>query len=96
MIPTGANVVPLKMRAPHAIVATQSKDSDNTSLCYRCGQTGHWAKICRASQNVANAYKLYREATEAYNIEQENDDENVKLRIKDFKAGKSDETSEFA
>ena len=84
------------MRAPHAIVATQSKDSDNTSLCYRCGQTGHWAKICKASLNVANAYKLYREASEANNLEQENDEEDVDMRVDDFEAGRSDDTQDFA
>ena len=96
VVPTGANAVPLKMRAPHAIVASQSKDSDNTSLCYRCGQTGHWARICKASLNVANAYKLYREASEANNLEQENDEEDVDLRVDDFQAGRSDETLDFA
>ncbi|KAK9930009.1 hypothetical protein M0R45_027069 [Rubus argutus] len=94
--PTGANAVPLKRAAPHAKNATQSKDSGNTPTCFRCGQNGHWAKTCRAPVSVANAYKLYHEATEVHNLEQEFDEENVKLRVEDFKAGKNDETPDFA
>ncbi|KAK9911205.1 hypothetical protein M0R45_035126 [Rubus argutus] len=94
--PTGANAVPLKRAAPRARNATQSKDSDNSPTCFRCGQNGHWAKTCRAPVSVANAYKLYREATEVHNLEQEFDEENVKLRVEDFKAGKNDETPDFA
>lgn len=86
---------PLKRAAPRARTATQSKDSDNTSLCYRCGQTGHWAKICRSTQNVDNSYKVYREGTESHNMEQEDDDEGVKLRVENLKAGKNDETPGF-
>ncbi|KAK9930890.1 hypothetical protein M0R45_018195 [Rubus argutus] len=94
--PTGANAVPLKRVAPRARNATQSKDSGNSPTCFRCGQNGHWAKTCRAPVSVANAYKLYREATEVHNLEQEFDEENVKLRVEDFKAGKNDETPDFA
>ncbi|KAK9932390.1 hypothetical protein M0R45_019629 [Rubus argutus] len=61
-----------------------------------CGQNGHWAKTCRALVSVANAYKLYREATEVHNLEQEFDEENIKLRVEDFKVGKNDETPDFA
>jgi hypothetical protein len=46
--------------------------------------------------SVVNAYKLYREASEVHNLEQEFDKENVKLRVEDFKAGKNDETPDFA
>ena len=94
--PTGANAVPLHRVAPHAKAAPQSKDYGNPRTCFRCGQNGHWAKTCRAPVSVANAYKLYREATEVHNLEQEFDEENVKLRVEDFKAGKNDETPDFA
>ena len=94
--PSGANAVPLLRAAPHAKVASQSKDSSKTLPCFRCGQNGHWAKTCRAPLSVVNAYKLYREATEVHNLEQEFDEENVKLRVEDFKAEKNDETPDFA
>lgn len=91
-----ADPVVATIGVPHAKIAPQSKDSDQTSLCYRYRQTGYWAKKCRASQNVANTYKLYREAIEAHNMEQGDDDDNIKLQVDDFKDGKSDETPDFA
>lgn len=65
--------MPFKSVVPCVRIVTQSKDSENTSLCCRYRQFRHWAKICRASLNVSNAYKVYREATEAHNMEQEDD-----------------------
>ena len=88
--------MPLHKAAPHAKAATQSKDFGNTPPCFRCGQNRHWAKTFRAPLSVANAYKLYREATEVHNMEQEFDEENVKLRVEDFKVGKNDEAPDFA
>lgn len=65
------------------------------SLCCRCGKIGHWTKIYGAALNIANIYKVYRKVTEAHNMEQEDDVENVKLRVNDFKDEKNDETLDF-
>ncbi|KAM5584967.1 hypothetical protein ABKV19_004379 [Rosa sericea] len=74
--------------------APRSREPDHKDVCLRCGSSGHWARECTASQNVANAYKMYREAREANYMEQEDQDGDLDLRVEDFK-DQEPETGDF-
>ncbi|XP_024164273.1 uncharacterized protein LOC112171302 [Rosa chinensis] len=41
----------------------------HNEVCFRCGASNHWAKICKAPENVAAAYKAYRIVREAHLME---------------------------
>ena len=90
----GGDTTKNNSRPNHASKASRSREPDHKDVCLRCGSSGHWAKKCTASQNVANAYKTYREAREANYMEQEDQDGDLDLRVEDFK-DQDLETSDF-
>lgn len=42
-------------RRNHDAGASTSKNPDN--ICYRCGSTGHWSKMCRTQEHLCKLYK---------------------------------------
>ena len=90
----GGNATKNNGRPNHAPKAPRLREPDHNDVCFRCGSTEHWAKACKAPQNVANAYKTYREAREANYMEQEDQDDDLALRVEDFK-GQDPETGDF-
>jgi hypothetical protein len=90
----GGNTTNGNNRFQSAPKAPRSREPDHNDACLRCGLPGHWARACKASQNVANAYKMYREAREANYMEQEDQDGNLDLRVEDDK-NQNPETGDF-
>ena len=90
----GGNATKRIGRPNRAPMAPRSREPDHNDVCFRCGSTEHWAKACTAPQNVANAYKMYREAREANYMEQEDQDGDLDLRVEDFK-DQDPETGDF-
>ncbi|XP_062016360.1 uncharacterized protein LOC133732792 [Rosa rugosa] len=74
--------------------ASRSREPDHKDACLRCGLPRNWARACKASQNVTNTYKMYREAREEHYMEQEDQDGDLDLRVEEFK-GQDSETGDF-
>ena len=90
----GGNATKSNDRPNRAPKAPRSREPDHNDVCFRCGSTEHWAKACTAPQNVANAYKTYREAREANYMAQEDQDGDLDLRVEDYK-DQDPETGDF-
>lgn len=62
--------------------APKPKEFPHNDACFRCGGTDHWARICKAPEKVANAYKQYRTLREAHFMT--HDDQSTNLTPEDF------------
>ncbi|KAJ6290100.1 hypothetical protein OIU78_025923 [Salix suchowensis] len=62
--------------------APKPKEFPHNDACFRCGGSDHWARICKAPEKVANAYKAYRNLREAHFMNHE--DQSINLTPEDF------------